>query len=326
MKIALLGATGFVGRTAAAALAARPDVRELLLVDYDIRAAKKFAKSLSPKCRWAMADAGRTPDLERLLHDVDAVASAVGPCFDYEKPILLCCAGRKRPAASIGDGPIPGADRRELHDAFRRAGVAAVSGCGLLPGWTELLARHFLGTESAAGDTSARKTRGLLFWSPERFGGYAFFRRMSRERGPEMPAPAGAPGGIYRETRAGDLAGMPTGGSAVRRAAGRVGALGTVGLEFSAALLFWLRGRIHAPEGTPAAAAGLVSAGREGAAIVALIEDPEGRLPGLLLAETVMRLAERSGDEKGLLPLPEVIGRKEAEGLAEAAGARIIMR
>ena len=74
MKIALLGATGFVGRTAAAALAARPGVRELLLVDYDVRAAKKSARSLSPKCRWAMADAGRTPDLDRLLHEVDAAA------------------------------------------------------------------------------------------------------------------------------------------------------------------------------------------------------------------------------------------------------------
>ena len=67
MKIALLGAMGFVGQSAARELAGRTDVRELLLVDYNIREAKRFARALSPKCRWAMADVGRIPDLERLL-------------------------------------------------------------------------------------------------------------------------------------------------------------------------------------------------------------------------------------------------------------------
>src|SRR5512145_761073 len=100
MKIALLGAMGFVGQAAARELAARPEVRELILVDYDVRQAKKLAKALSPKCRYAMADVGRPLELERLLGSLDAVANAVGPCAEYEKGILLTCAAAGAAAIS----------------------------------------------------------------------------------------------------------------------------------------------------------------------------------------------------------------------------------
>jgi len=49
MKIVLLGAAGFIGRAASVLLARRDDVGELILVDYDIRDAKRLAKALSPK-------------------------------------------------------------------------------------------------------------------------------------------------------------------------------------------------------------------------------------------------------------------------------------
>src|SRR5512135_2419268 len=92
MKIVLLGAAGFIGRAAAVALARRDDVGELILVDYDIRDAKRLAKALSPKCRWAMADVGKPLELSRLLEGIDAVASAVGSSVEYEKTILIACA------------------------------------------------------------------------------------------------------------------------------------------------------------------------------------------------------------------------------------------
>ena len=46
MKIALLGAAGFIGRIAAQSLSARAEVGELILVDYNIRDAKRHAKAL----------------------------------------------------------------------------------------------------------------------------------------------------------------------------------------------------------------------------------------------------------------------------------------
>jgi len=316
MKIALLGAAGFVGRAAARALSARAEVRELLLVDYDVRAAKKLARSLSPPCRWAMADAGRAPDLERLLPGVDAVASAVGPCRRYEKAILLACAAAKRAAASVGDGVLTADDRREIHEAFRRAGVAAVSGCGLWPGWTELLASHFLPAARAAAATR------FFFWSPDRFGGYAFFRRLCGLTGPTAPAPPAAPGGIYRLTTSGDLSGVPPSGAAVRRLSAWIGLQGACGLEFAAAFAYWLRNRLKGPPGTPAAAAGLAAKSPEGPPLTALVTDPAGELPGVLLAAAAVRLAV-SPPAAGLVPLPEAIGREEAAGLARAAGALV---
>ncbi|MBI5418567.1 MAG: saccharopine dehydrogenase NADP-binding domain-containing protein [Deltaproteobacteria bacterium] len=324
MKIALLGAAGFVGRTAARELSARPEIRELLLVDYNIREAKRFAKSLSPKCLYAMADVGKPAELARLLEGVTGVANAVGPCTEYEKGILLTCAERKVPVASIGDGTLSGPDAREIHDAFLRAGVAAVSGCGMMPGWTELLSACFLTGNGRAGAETPGAARGrYLFCSLDRFGGYAFFRRVAKDAGEPGPAPPGSPAGSYFRMGE-DLFGLPPGRPAnlYRMLRRGLGPLGAVGMELSAAFLFWLRGFLAAAEGTPAAVAGAWSPG-ETAGAAAAVSDPEGRLTGALLAETVLRLASGVLKGKGLLPIPEAIGREEAERLAASCGGKI---
>ncbi len=320
MKIALLGAAGFVGRAAARELASRPEVGELLLVDYNIRETKKFAKALSPKCQWRMVDVGRDPDLGRIIEGVTAVASAVGPCAEYEKAVLLSCARRGVPAASIGDAPLADADRREIHDVFRREGAAGVSGCGMMPGWTELLAAHFL----RGGGTQAPTVARYLFCSLDRFGGYAFFRRVVKDAGPEASPPPGAPPGVYREGR-GEIFGFPSGRPSRLFGGfrGWLGALGTAGTEFSAAALFWLRGMLAGPTGTPASAAGVWLPGKEGPGTAAAVEDADGRMAGALLAEAVLRLAEARGKDKGLITLPGLIGREEVEELARRSGGRI---
>ncbi len=325
MKIALLGAMGFVGQTAARNLAGREEVRQLLLVDYNIREAKKFARALSPKCGWAMADVGRVPDLERLLDDVDAVANAVGPSSEYEKTVLLTCAASRRPAASIGDGIPSGSDRREIHDAFRRSGVTAVSGCGLLPGWTELLEAHFLdGGRTGHRGPSPGGGERFLFCSPDRFGGYAFFRRLVREIGRPATAPPFAPAGRYFEAAEGTAFGLPEGRSAGLCAgiAGGLRIFGTAGKEMAAAFLFWLRRSLRPAEGTPVAAAGICPAGK-GRGPFAAISDPEGRVAGTLLAETVLRLGQERGKGKGLLPLPDIFGRQDAERIASSCNAAV---
>jgi NAD(P)-dependent dehydrogenase (short-subunit alcohol dehydrogenase family) len=325
MKIVLLGAMGFVGQAAARELAGRPEVRDLILVDYNIREAKKFARSLSPKCRCAMADVSRVPDLERLLGDVDAVANAAGPCSEFEKTVLLACAGSGRPAASIGDNVLSAADRREIDDAFRRAGAGAVSGCGMHPGWTDLLAAHFRPKGSAGSDDKAAHGEGKFFFcSPDRFGGYAFFRRLVGEIGRPANVPSCAPPGRYFETGRGTAFGLPEGKPAgrCRRLIGGLGLFGPVGRELSAAFLFWLRRSLRAATRVPAAAAGVFPAGehREG---FAAVSDPEGRLAGTLLAETVLLLGGERGKGKGLLPLPEILGKEEAKRLASSCAATV---
>lgn len=325
MRIALLGATGFVGRSAASALAGHPEVRELLLVDYDIRAAKKHARSLSPKCRWAMSDVGREADLGRLLSDIDAVAAAVGPCREYERRILLTCAASGVPAASIGDAPLSPEARREADKVFRENGIAAVTGCGMLPGWTELLEAYFLPKGSGAGPDGPNRTpRKFLFCAPDRFGGYAFFRRIVREGGKTVQAPPRAPEGDYFDTGLGWLVGIPSGrpASLFRHLSGP-GLSSTVGRELSAAALFWLRRLLAGEPCLPAAAAGVFGPVPEespGAAVL----DPNGRLAGALLAETAVSLGRRRGTGKGLLELPDVIGRAEAERIAASCAAKIV--
>ena len=322
MKIVLLGAAGFIGRAAAVLLARRDDVGELILVDYEIRDAKRLAKVLSPKCRWAMADVGKPLELSRLLQGIDAVASAVGPCAEYEKAVLLSCAAAGVAAASIGDGTIAAEDRREIDRAFRDAGVPAVAGCGMMPGWTELLAAHFLGPgdRSAHPQRPAPETR-YLFFSPARFGGYAFLRGVAKGITGAAPAPAGAPAGNYFALPDGSRIGVPEGkaGTRLGRIVGAAEKLGAVGKEFSAALLLWTRGGMPEPAGTPVAVAGVVAGDRS-----ARVEDPGGNLGAALLAGTAVRLAARPRKTAGLLPLPELIGREEAEELAARSGARIV--
>lgn len=326
MKIALLGAAGFVGRAAAQALSSRPGIVELLLVDYVVRDAKRIAKTLSPGCRWAMADIGRAPDLERLLDDVDVVASAAGPCTDYEKGVLLACAAKGIPAASIGDGTLSPDDRREIHDAFRGKGAAAVSGCGMMPGWTELLSAHFLpGGNAAVRGIKETAARRFLRCRLDRFGGYAFFRRVARETGRNVPPPPSSPPGSWF-AMGDDLFGLPPGrpSNIFRRISGGPGILGAAGKELSAAILFWLRGSMKGTEDGPVSLAGAWNVEENGGGS-AVIEDAQGRLAGALLAETALRLAGNTVPEKGLLPLSAVVGREEAERVAGENGGKIIV-
>ncbi|RJP22491.1 MAG: hypothetical protein C4529_05515 [Deltaproteobacteria bacterium] len=317
MKIAILGAAGFIGRAAAVELSRRPEVGELILVDYVIRDAKRLAKALSPKCRFAMADVGKTRELERLLAGIDAVASAAGSCGEHEKPVLLACASMGVAAASIGDSTLPGEDRDAISASFRAAGVPAVAGCGMMPGWTELLSSYFLGADRPAPPPDRAR---YLFFSPDRFGGYEFMRSLARGTGRASGAPRGAPAGRYFTWTGGASVGVPEGkaGARLARISGTGGKLGPVGIEFAGALLLWLRGSLAGPRGTPAAVAGVASGDR-----FARVEDPQGNLGAVLLAEAAVRLAARPQKKIGLLPLPELIGREEAGELAARSGARI---
>jgi len=322
MKIALLGAAGFLGGAAAQELSRRTDVEELILVDYVIRDAKRLAQALSPKCRWAMADVGKPLELSRLLEGIDAVASAVGPCGEYEKAILLACAGKGVAVASIGDGTLSGADRREADAAFRGAGVAAVSGCGMMPGWTELLAAHFLVPDGAPlRPPPSPGAARYLFFSPGRYGGYAFLRTVSKEVRSPAPSPAGAPEGACFSLPDGSFIGVPEGTDATRfrRITVTLGKLGPVGREFTAALLHWLRRPGSGRPESPAAVAGVAAGAR-----FARVEDLSGRLTVLTFVESTLLLGAPGRKQSGLLPLPELIGREEAEALAAAAGARIV--
>jgi hypothetical protein len=246
----------------------------------------------------------------------------VGPCAEYEKAILISCAAGGIAAATIGEGTIAAEDRREIDGMFRDAGVPAVVGCGMMPGWTELLAAHFLDADDAAAHPPLPfPAARYLFFSPARFGGYAFLRGVAKGITGAAPAPVGAPAGNYFALPDGSRIGVPEGktGTRLGRIVGTARKLGAVGKEFSAALLLWTRGGMPEPAGTLVAVAGVAVGDR-----FARVEDPRGNLGAALLAETAVRLAARPHKATGLLPLPGLIGKKEAEELAARSGVRIV--
>ena len=178
------------------------------------------------------------------------------------------------------------------------------------------------GRDASASRASATAFPGgrYLFFSPARFGGYGFLRGVAKGITGTAPVPTGAPAGRYFALPDGSRIGVPEGktGNRLRRIVGTVGKLGAVGKEFSAALLLWTRGGMVEPAGTPVAVAGIAAGDR-----FARVEDPRGILGAALLAETAVRLAARPHKATGLLPLPELVGREEAEELAARHGARI---
>jgi hypothetical protein len=193
----------------------------------------------------------------------------------------------------------------------------------MMPGWTELLSAHHIAGGRAAADGREAAPRRYLFCSLDRFGGYAFFRRAVKDAARDETRPHGSPPGCYFSMGK-DALGLPPGRPArtYRRLVGRRGMLGPVGREFSAAFLFWLRGSLRPAEGTPAVAAGVWTEG-ENEPRAAAVLDPRGTLAGTLLAEVALKLAAGVGGEKGLLPLPFVIGREEAERIAGENGGKI---
>jgi hypothetical protein len=320
MRIALIGCLGFAGKKAAEALSARPEVKTLLLVDYNVGEAKKLGKKLGrEKCVHAMADAGKEAELDRILEGVDGAAVAVGPGRDYERAVLLACAARKVPVAALGDAAFS-TDRDEIDQAFRRAGTTAHLGCGLHPGFTELLSTHFL-PPPREGDG----TEPFLLFSPDRFGGYAFWRHLALAGLVPAAAPPGLPQGEWFRA-GGTLVGFPPGKGAARakRVVSLFAPFGAVGTEFSAAFLFWMRKRLAGSAPSPVAVAGVARpAGDGGKTATAFVTDPDGKLPPLLLADCVVRLARGEGRRKGLVPLSALYDKKAAEALASAAGCTI---
>ncbi|MDH3238944.1 MAG: hypothetical protein OEM47_10575, partial [Deltaproteobacteria bacterium] len=107
-----------------------------------------------------------------------------------------------------------------------------------------------------------------------------------------------------------------------RRIIGGLGVFGPVGREMSAAFLFWLRRSLRPATRVPAAAAGVFPAD-EPQGRFAAISDPDGKLAGTLLAETVLLLGRERGKRKGLLPLPEILGKEGAIRIASSCTATL---
>lgn len=160
MKICILGC-GNQGTGIAGLLAQEDDVEELVLVDNDIDRAKKaesliksLGRSLKTKSiKTEQADAHDSEDVARVAQGADFVFNGIFPSCNI--PVMQAClqVGAHYTDLFSWANEGPGVPRSETIDAqleldadFREAGIAAVPGLGIAPGWTNIATRYIVRT------------------------------------------------------------------------------------------------------------------------------------------------------------------------------------
>jgi hypothetical protein len=192
MTTVLLVGTGAVAIRAARQLADTPGVTRLHVASRDAGRATELASAMGLR-----ADVVVDDDAPRIPGDVDAVAVASAAAAGREWVRAAVSAGV--PVATVHDAGIG-----ELEAAARAAGVAVVTGCGLAPGLSDVLARHAADAFSvveevhvarigAAGPACAEDVRDARRATPGEWRDGTW--RADRAFGPELvwfPEPVGA--------------------------------------------------------------------------------------------------------------------------------------
>ena len=143
MKLVVLGC-GFHGRGVAYELAALPEVSDVLVADRDAALAQKTAARIGAS--WAHVDVQDNTRLREVIRGASLVFNAVGP-YHYRQN------GERVVQAAI-DERVACVDMNDDHEvaesllldaswneAARRAGVAIITGSGIAPGMTGMLAK-----------------------------------------------------------------------------------------------------------------------------------------------------------------------------------------
>ncbi len=135
MTTLLLVGAGAVGRRAARTLVETDGVERLLVVDKDASRATQVAEVLGEEAEavvWSPADP--------LPPGVTAVAVAADA--SVERAVVERALERRVPVACSSDDPDGVRSLLDLDDTAREAGLAVAAACGLVPGLSDVLARH----------------------------------------------------------------------------------------------------------------------------------------------------------------------------------------
>jgi lysine 6-dehydrogenase len=141
MRIGVLGGCGDMGARTVEVLAERDEVDEVLVLDRDRQRGEQLSADL-PGVTFAVLDADDARELGPLLRGLDAVASALGPFYRYERPLAEAAIAAGVPYASICDDHDAAASVLQLDAAARVAGVTLLTGIGWTPGLTNLAVRR----------------------------------------------------------------------------------------------------------------------------------------------------------------------------------------
>lgn len=145
MRVFLLGATGAAGRRTAAELLRQPEVDELVLSGRTKTSVDALARALGGAPPRVHARGCDVTDLDAHLEDVDVLVSCAGPSYETELPAAEAAVRAGVSYVSLCDEEAPFAQVQALDERARSSDCTIVSGCGLSPGITNMLASHAAG-------------------------------------------------------------------------------------------------------------------------------------------------------------------------------------
>ncbi|WP_327743530.1 saccharopine dehydrogenase NADP-binding domain-containing protein [Streptomyces europaeiscabiei] len=134
-KIVILGGAGEVGQWVTRDLVARPSVTEVVIAEVSIDRARALATELGPKARVIDVDMRQRGPLLEELRDAALLMNCTSHVF-FDQVFELALEARVNYADLISE-PSP-----QQRAATVEAGITAVSGLGISPGVTQVLARH----------------------------------------------------------------------------------------------------------------------------------------------------------------------------------------
>lgn len=142
MRVLALGGAGQEGARAVADLAKSPQVDAVVVGDINIDAANRLKSDLaSDKVSAVQVDATRHDELVAALQGVDVVMTFVGPYFRFGVPILKAAIAAKCTYVDICDDTEPTLEMLDLSKEAEAAGITAVVGAGVSPGWMNVNVR-----------------------------------------------------------------------------------------------------------------------------------------------------------------------------------------
>jgi lysine 6-dehydrogenase len=143
MKVIALGGAGDMGRRAVADLALQPDVQELTVADYNSDAARRLAVELGgpPHVAPLRVDANNHSALVNSLLGHDVAFNAIGPFYKFEAAVARAAIEAGVPLVTICDDYDGAEEVLGLDSAAKEKKVTIVTGCGLSPGLSNVLAR-----------------------------------------------------------------------------------------------------------------------------------------------------------------------------------------
>jgi len=142
MKIVVIGGIGGMGRVTVRDLSENPEVKEILIADYQEEKAKESAASFKdPRIKGAFVDAYNIDETANLIKGYDAVCNTAQ--FDVNIHVMKACLQ----AGVHNYNDLAGLfymtqKQTGLFGDFKKAGATAVLSCGVCAGITNVMARY----------------------------------------------------------------------------------------------------------------------------------------------------------------------------------------